>query len=136
MEKQADKQSLIDVLTAYKENPNPLTTLSMLTTMATANLYAIKQENTAADKTVWLTYDKASGQKELITFTDSDQASAHVNKSGHVSVVELLSFKQIALMVLAKDNPIDSYIVNPETTKAKFNQNIIKKVWQYAIKHV
>lgn len=135
MEKQADKQSLIEVLTTYKENPNLLTTLSMLTTMATANLYAIKQENTPADKAVWLTYDKAAGQKELITFTDSDQASTHVANTDHVSVQQL-SFKQIALMVLAKDNPIDSYIVNPETTKAKFNQNIIKKVWQYAIKHV
>lgn len=129
------KQSLIEVLTAYKTDPNPLTTLAMLTTMATANLYAIQQEGTPVDKSIWLTYDKEKGQRELVTFTDKNQASQYASKEDNVSVQQV-TFKQIALMVLAKDNPIDSFIVNPDTTKAKFNQNVIEKVWQYAIKHV
>lgn len=129
------KQSLIEVLTAYKADPNPLTTLAMLTTMATAHLYAIQLEGTPADKSIWLTYDKEKGQRELVTFTDKDQASQYASKADNVSIQQM-TFKQIALMVLTKDNPIDSFIVNPETTKAKFNQSIIEKVWQYAIKHV
>lgn len=129
------KQSLIEVLTAYKTDPNPLTTLAMLTTMATANLYAIQQEGIPVDKSIWLTYDKEKGQRELVTFTDKNQASQYASKEDNVSVQQV-TFKHIALMVLAKDNPIDSFIVNPDTTKAKFNQNVIEKVWQYAIKHV
>lgn len=129
------QESLIEVLTAYKADPNPLTTLSMLTTMATANLYAVKRKDTPADKLIWLTYDKEAGQRELVTFTDQKQASAHVDKVEQLTIQQV-SFKEIALMVVAKDNPIDSFIINPDTTKAKFNQNIIKKVWQYAIKHV
>lgn len=129
------KQSLIKVLTAYKEDPNPLTTLAMLTTMATAHLYAIQLEGASADKSIWLTYDKEKGQRELVTFTDKDQASQYASKADNV-LIQQMTFKQIALMVLTKDNPIDSFIVNPWTTKAKFNQSIIEKVWQYAIKHV
>lgn len=129
------KQSLIEVLTAYKADPNPFTTLAMLTTMATANLYGIQQEGTPVDKSIWLTYDKEKGQRELVTFTDKNQASQYASKVDNVSVQQV-TFKQIALMVLARDNPIDRFIVNPDTTKAKFNQNVIEKVWQYAIKHV
>ena len=129
------KQSLIEVLTAYKADPNPLTTLAMLTKMANANLYAIQQKGTPVDKSIWLTYDRDKGQRELVTFTDKDQASQYASKADNISVQQV-TFKQIALMVLAKDNPIDSFIINPWTTKAKFNQNIIEKVWQYAIKHV
>ena len=70
-----------------------------------------------------------------MTFTDKDQASKYASKADNVSIQQM-TFKQIALMVLTKDNPIDSFIVNPWTTKAKFNQSIIEKVWQYAIKHV
>ena len=115
MTKPFGKQSLIEVLTAYKADPNPLTTLAMLTTMANANLYAIQREGTPVDKSIWLTYDKEKGQRELVTFTDKDQASQYASKADNVSV-QHVTFKQIALMVLAKDNPVDSFIVNPWTT--------------------
>ncbi len=135
MTQQFPKQSLLEVLTAYKDDQNPFTTLQLLTTMATASLYAIRQKGTPADQTVWLTYEKDDGQRELVTFTEEEQANTYTKESQNV-IIEQVNFKQIALMVLAKDNLIDSFIVNPNSTKAKFNQNIIQKVWQYAIKHV
>lgn len=135
MTQQFPKQSLLEVLTAYKDDQNPLTTLQLLTTMATASLYAIRQKTTPADQAVWLTYENDDGHKELVTFTEEAQANTYIDESQNVTV-EQVTFKQIALMVLAKDNLINSFIVNPNTTKAKFNQGIIQKIWQYAIKHV
>lgn len=135
MTQQFPKQSLLEVLTAYKDDQNPLTTIQLLTTMATASLYAIRQKTTPADQAVWLTYEKDDGHKELVTFTEEGQANTYIGESRNV-IVEQVTFKQIALMVLAKDNLINSFIVNPNTTKAKFNQNIIQKIWQYVIKHV
>ncbi|MGY0836770.1 SseB family protein [Aerococcus urinaeequi] len=135
MTQQFPKQSLLEVLTAYKDDQNPLTTLQLLTTMATASLYAIRQKTTPADQAVWLTYENDDGHKELVTFTEEAQANTYIDESQNVTV-EQVTFKQIALMVLAKDNLINSFIVNPNTTKAKFNQDIIQKIWQYAIKHV
>ena len=135
MTQQFPKQSLLEVLTAYKDDQNPLTTIQLLTTMATASLYAIRQKTTPADQAVWLTYENDDGHKELVTFTEEGQANTYIGESRNV-IVEQVTFKQIALMVLAKDNLINSFIVNPNTTKAKFNQDIIQKIWQYAIKHV
>lgn len=137
-----EENNLETILENYKQDPNPLNTLAVLTKMSKATLYGIRMKDKTKDTAdqdqsgiSWLTYETKDNHQQLVTYTNEEEAKAKLVDDQRKEVASI-SFKQIALMVLTETNPIESFVVNPDQQNANFNQNIIEKIWQYTIKHV
>ena len=142
MEQDMTAQSLVVLLDQYKADRNPLTTLALMTGMPKATFYLIEEHHngtpnqTATKKSqYWRTFQTKDGKQYLQTFTSLDKASAQLSEGADANV-QRLNFNQIALMVMNDANAIEGYVIDPEHSNAKFNRNIIEKIWRYAMNHV
>ncbi|RPA58003.1 SseB family protein [Aerococcus agrisoli] len=142
MKKEMTAADLVSLLTHYKADRNPLTTLALMTGMPKASLYLIEEDRSGTpdqastkDSQYWRTYQTKDGKQYLQSFTTLEKANAQV-KEGQAASVQSLNFNQIALMVMNDANAIEGYVIDPQDINAKFNRNIIEKIWRYAMNHV
>lgn len=137
MENNGDKKAFAKLLADYQVTPNPMNTLALMTALPKEKFYVVKKELTQHNgKDQWLTFTEENGNRLLQVFTSRDKIAGTIQAEGGKIEVTVVSFKKIALLVLAEGNPLQGFVVDPNHTNAVFNQNIIEKIWRYSLNHV
>ncbi|AMB99152.1 hypothetical protein AWM75_03645 [Aerococcus urinaehominis] len=118
-------KDLIAALASYQNKVDHQTTLAVLNQARHADLYVVEKKRSQASSAHLLTLTSPDGHPYIACFSSK---AAGENFSQADSQLRIMSFDQLANIIIGQPGKVNGFIIDPHKYNAKFNKEIIKQM--------